>query len=94
MKRFPLLTLSLSFNDAVDLWHGKLRKQKKNNRFRNRENIPEILKKRSVYGKRNASEQTSEMVPAKKFLAGELSTSFQISLKEKMSTPGAHAKCN
>ena len=65
MKRFLHLTPSLSFNDAVDLWHGELRTHLKNHRFRNRENIPEILKKRSIYGKRNASEETtSEMVPA------------------------------
>ena len=67
MKRFPHLRPSLSFNDVVELWHRKLRTHFKNYRFRNRENIPEILKKRSIYGKRNASEQTtSERVPAKK----------------------------
>ena len=67
MKGFPHLTPSLSFNDAVDLCHGKPRTHFKNHRFRNREKIPEILKKRSIYGKRNASEETtSEMVPAKK----------------------------
>ena len=67
MKRFPHLRPSLSFNDVVELWHRKLRTHFKNHRFRNRENIPEILKKRSIYGKRNASEQTtSERVPAKK----------------------------
>ena len=67
MKRFLHLRPRLSFNDVVELWHRKLRTHFKNHRFRNRENIPEILKKRSIYGKRNASEQTtSEMVPAKK----------------------------
>ena len=67
MKRFPHLRPSLSFNDVVELWHRKLRTHFKNYRFRNRENIPEILKKRSIYGKRNASEQTTrERVPAKK----------------------------
>ena len=67
MKRFLHLRPRLSFNDVVELWHRKLRTHFKNHRFRNRENIPEILKKRSIYGKRNASEQTtSEIVPAKK----------------------------
>ena len=67
MKKVPHLIPSLSFNDVVDLWHGKLRTHFKNHCIRNRENISEILKKRPIYGKGNASEQTtSEMVPAKK----------------------------
>ena len=66
MKKVPHLIPSLSFNDVVDLWHGKLRTHFKNHCIRNRENISEILKKRPIYGKGNASEQTtSEMVPAK-----------------------------
>ena len=92
MKQFPHLTPSLNFNDAVDLWHGKLRTHFKNHRFRNRENIPEILKKQYMAKGMQVSRQQVKWFQPKKFLAGGLSTSFQISLKEKMNTTWNHKK--
>ena len=55
-KRFPSLTEeSVNYNDAVDLWHGRLKNHFKSQRFRCKENIPEIILKRQLYGKRKSN---------------------------------------
>ena len=46
-KRFPhLVKESISYADTVDLWHQRIKTHFKNNQFRNKENVPEILKGR------------------------------------------------
>ena len=63
-KRFPSLTEeSVSYNDAVDLRHGRLKNHFKSQRFRCKENVPEIILKCQLYGMRklnadNAEEET------------------------------------
>ena len=55
-KRFPSLTEeSVNYNDAVDMWHGRLKNHFKSQRFRWKENTPEIILKRQLYGKRKSS---------------------------------------
>ena len=47
LKRFPhLVKESISYADAVDLWHGRIKTHFKKNRFRNNEDVPEILERR------------------------------------------------
>ena len=47
LECFPhFLKESISYADAVDLWHGKIKIHFKNERFRNKEDVPEILKRR------------------------------------------------
>ena len=47
LKRFPhLVKESISYADAVDLWHGRIKTHFKKNRFRNKEDVPEILERR------------------------------------------------
>ena len=66
-KRFPSLTEeSVNYNDAVDLWHSRLKTHFKSQRFRCKENIPEIILKRQLYGKSNAdklAEPTRKKIP-------------------------------
>ena len=47
LKRFPhLVKESISYADAVDLWHQRIKIHFKNNQFRNKEDVPEILERR------------------------------------------------
>ena len=67
MKRFPYLAReSVTRSDAVDLWHGRIKTQFKNNRFRLRDTIPEILAKRQKFGKkRKSADNIEEQTPKK-----------------------------
>ena len=41
LKRFPhLVTESIGYADAVDLWHGRIKTHCKKNRFRNKGDVP------------------------------------------------------
>ena len=55
-KRFPSLTEdSVNYNDVVDLSHGRLKIYFKSQRFRCKENIPEITLKHQLYGKHKSN---------------------------------------
>ena len=70
-KRFPSLTEeSVNFNDAVDLWHGRLKIHFKSQRFGCKENIPEVTLKRQLYGKRKSNAGKSSQPKRKKLCWG------------------------
>ena len=70
-KRFPSLTEeSVNCNDAVDLWHGRLKNHFKSQRFRWKENIPEIILKCQLYGKRKSNADKSTEPRRKKLCWG------------------------
>ena len=53
LKRFPsLINESSDFNDAYSLWHSRIKSYFKNHRFRTSTDIPEIIQKKKIYGKR------------------------------------------
>ena len=59
-KRFPSLTdESVNSNDAVDLWHGRLKNHFKSQQFKCKENIPEIIQKCQLYGKQKSNADKS-----------------------------------
>ena len=65
-KRFPhLVKESISYADAVDLWHGRIKTHFKNNQFRNKEDIPEILDTRRSNKKSKLSDE-DEAGPSRK----------------------------
>ena len=57
LKRFPYLAKeSLNYNDAVDLWHGRIKAQFKNKRYRIKDAVLEILANRQKFdGKTKAA---------------------------------------
>ena len=57
LKHFPYLAKeSLNYNDAVGLWHGRIKTQFRNKRYRTKYAIPEILANRKKFGgKRKAA---------------------------------------
>ena len=66
-KRFSSLTEeSVNYNDAVGLWYGRLKNHLKSQRFRCKENIPEIILKRQLYGKRKSNADKSDEPRRKK----------------------------
>ena len=70
-KRFPSLTEeSVNYNDAVDLWHGRPKNHFKSQRFGCKENIPEIILKRQLYGKRKSNAYKSTELKRKKLCWG------------------------
>ena len=53
LKRLPsLINESSDFNDAYSLWHSRIKSYFKNHRFRTSTDIPEIIQKKKIYGKR------------------------------------------
>ena len=53
LKRFPsLINESSDFNHAYSLWHSRIMSYFKNHRFRTSTDIPEIIQKKKIYGKR------------------------------------------
>ena len=70
-KRFPSLTKeSVNYNDAVDLWHGRLKNHFKSQRFGCKDNIPEIILKRQLCGKRKSNADKSAEPKRKKLCWG------------------------
>ena len=58
LKPFPhLVKESISYADAVDLWHGRIKTHFKKNRFRNKEDVPEILERRRSNQKSKLSDE-------------------------------------
>ena len=69
LKRFPYLYLakeSLNYNDAVNLWHGRIKTQFKNKRYRIKEAIPEILANRQTFGGKKKAGNNLEGETSKK----------------------------
>ena len=55
-KRFLSLTEeSVNYNDVAGLWHGRLKSYFKSQQFRCKENIPEVMLKCQLYGKRKSN---------------------------------------
>ena len=66
LKRFPhLVKEPTSYADAVGLWHGRIKAHFKNNRFRNKKDIPEILE-RKHWNKNNKLSDEDEAGPSRK----------------------------
>ena len=58
LKHFPhLVKESISYADAVDLWHWRIKTHFKKNRFRNKEDVPEILERRHSNQKSKLSDE-------------------------------------
>lgn len=61
LSRWPHLENEhMSYSDALNFFHRRLKTHFKNSRSANTENIPEILQKRATFGKRKASNNINE----------------------------------
>ena len=75
LKRFPhLVKESISYADAKDLWHGRIKTHFKNNRFRNKD-VLEILERRRSNQKSKLSDE-DEAGPSRKICCWGISNSL------------------
>ena len=60
LSRWPFLAKEMeTYNDSLRLWRNRMVTYYKNHRFRCKLEIPEILQKRSIYGKRKNDKEES-----------------------------------
>ena len=67
VKRFPsLVSESCIYSDAHGLWHSRVKSYFKNHRFRHKHDIPEIIEKKKIYGKRKLGQDVDNEISVKK----------------------------
>ena len=83
LKRFPgFVKKSISYVDTVNLWHGRIKTHFKNNQFRNKEDVPEILESMCSNQKSKLSDE-DEAEPSRKMSCWGISNFCQKFLKRK-----------